>query len=533
MKKQIALILSAATAASLLTGCGGGKSGSGNSSADIDAASVSFPLEETVTLTALTHQPSFAPQELNDRLIVQRMEEATNIHIDWTVFVDDQFGEKKQLALSKKDLPDMVYDAQLSQYDILRYSRDGTIIAVDDLIDQYMPNFQKVLEEAPEYRSLITAPDGHIYSFPWIEELGKDKEAIQAIGGIPYINKKWLDELGLAIPTTPDELTEVLRAFKQAHPNDIPFSFVMNGGNEDVGVLLSAFGYGDNADHYIVTNEKKVIFALADEGIIPGLEWLHTLYSEGLIDPEVFTHDYNTYVSKAASDRYGLFVAWDNTSAGTPSDYVALPPLKNADGVANITRQNAMGFELGRCVITSTNANPALTAKWIDQMYAPIQSIQNNWGTYGDTEQDNVFEMLDDGTLKHLAIPEGIVPYELRMKTNLGGPLAVLNSYYGVYSTRPDDAAVRLDVMKELYAPAMQCDYNYPQVFFDIDTTNRITQIETDLKPYAQSQKASWVMNGNVAAEWDDYIAHLKALNLDELLELKQAGLDSFFANMQ
>ena len=61
---------------------------------------------------------------------------------------------------------------------------------------------------------------------------------------------------------------------------------------------------------------------------------------------------------------------------------------------------------------------------------------------------------------------------------------------------------------------------------------NRITQIETDLKPYAEAQKASWIMNGNVEAEWDAYIEHLNQLNLQELLDLKQAGLDTYFANM-
>jgi len=39
-------------------------------------------------------------------------------------------------------------------------------------------------------------------------------------------------------------------------------------------------------------------------------------------------------------------------------------------------------------------------------------------------------------------------------------------------------------------------------------------------------------MNGNVEAEWDAYIEHLNQLNLQELLELKQAGLDTYFANM-
>ena len=153
------------------------------------ADGIVFPLAEPVTLTAITHAPSFAPQDYSQRLIYKRLLEKTNVTIEWTCYVDDQFNETKNLILSRKELPDIVFDAQMGQYDVLRYADDGTIIAVDELIENYMPNLKKVLDEHPQYRSLITAPDGHIYSFPWIEELGSGKEAIQAIGGIPFINK--------------------------------------------------------------------------------------------------------------------------------------------------------------------------------------------------------------------------------------------------------------------------------------------------------------------------------------------------------
>lgn len=69
-----------------------------------------------------------------------------------------------------------------------------------------MPNFKKVLEEAPEYKSMITAPDGKIYAFPWIEELGNGKERIQAVDSMPWINVEWLKKLGLDMPTTTEEL---------------------------------------------------------------------------------------------------------------------------------------------------------------------------------------------------------------------------------------------------------------------------------------------------------------------------------------
>ena len=102
---------------------------------------------------------------------------------------------------------------------------------------------------------MITAPDGHIYSFPWIEELGSGKRSIQAVDDIPLDKYEWLDELGLEIPTTTEELKEVLIAFKTQDPNgngeadEIPMSFIINDGDEDPALLFGAFGLGDNWDH--------------------------------------------------------------------------------------------------------------------------------------------------------------------------------------------------------------------------------------------------------------------------------------------
>ena len=67
----------------------------------------------------------------------------------------------------------------------MKLAKDGAIIPLNDLVEQHMPNFKRVLEEAPAYKSMITAPDGNIYAFPWIEELGNGKERIQAVDSMP------------------------------------------------------------------------------------------------------------------------------------------------------------------------------------------------------------------------------------------------------------------------------------------------------------------------------------------------------------
>lgn len=52
-----------------------------------------------------------------------------------------------------------------------------------------------------------------------------------------------------------------------------------------------------------------------------------------------------------------------------------------------------------------------------------------------------------------------------KTKTEAGGPLAVLDSYYGTVTTMPDDAKWRLDLMHDTYLPYITEDNIYPRVF--------------------------------------------------------------------
>ena len=87
-----------------------------------------------------------------------------------------------------KTLPDFVFNAGFSDTDLLKYAKQGVIIPVEDYIDKYMPNLQKVFEQAPEYRTMCTDADGHIWALPWIEQLGYEKTAIQTVGDMSFIN---------------------------------------------------------------------------------------------------------------------------------------------------------------------------------------------------------------------------------------------------------------------------------------------------------------------------------------------------------
>nr|WP_208604254.1 ABC transporter substrate-binding protein [Streptococcus cuniculi] len=537
MKKWMSLSATLlATSALVLTACGSKNTAS---SPDYKLENVSFPLKDKVTLKFITGSSPLAPKDPNDKLIYQRLEEETGVHIDWTNYSSD-FAEKRNLDISSGDLPDAIHNDGASDVELVKWAKQGVIIPVEDLIDQYMPNLKKILDENPEYRALMTAPDGHIYSFPWIEELGEGKESIHSVNDMAWINTDWLKKLNLEMPTTTDELVKVLEAFKTQDPNgngkadEIPMSFINAGGNEDFKLLFGAFGIGDNDDHLVVGNDGVVDFTADNPEYKEGVKFIRQLQEKGLLDPEAFEQDWNTYIAKGGEHQYGVYFTWDKANiSGFNDSYDVLPVLAGPSGKKHVARTNGMGFSRDRMVITSANKNLELTAKWIDAQYAPLQSVQNNWGTYGDDSQQNIFEFdKASNSLKHLPL-EGTAPGELRQKTEVGGPLAILDSYYGKVTTMPDDAAWRLDILKKTYVPYMNNDAIYPRVFMEEEDLDKLAQIEADMNDYIYRKRAEWIVNGNIDKEWDDYLKELEKYGLSDWLAIKQKYYDKYLENQK
>ncbi|MBQ1438717.1 MAG: extracellular solute-binding protein [Solobacterium sp.] len=559
IKKGAVYALALTMSASVLAGCGskGGATGAGASAGlEVDPATLAFPLAETATISGLTNFPAGSESEPNNRTIFKRLEEKTNVHVEWKAIQSDQWGDKIQLEMSNiKTLPEFIFNAQFGDTDLLKYAKQGVIINVEDYIDKYMPNLQKVFEQAPEYRAMCTDADGHIWALPWIEQLGYEKTAIQSIGNMPFINKQWLDFLGLEVPTTVDDFEKTLIAFRDnaaelkkefnIDGDIIPMSCIINDGDQDPAVLINGFGEGvgdmDKWRHIAVTDDKKVICSATQEGFKKGLEWLHKLNEEGLIDPEAFTQEWSTYVAKGKSGRYGVCFSWDvaNIAQVSMDDLIAgegwvpLPAL-TAD-TRNITPQNGSftsGFDRGRCVVTANAKNPALICAWLDQMYDPFQSPQNNWGTYGEDDDFDIFVLGKNANgedmLQHAPLGDAS-PVEVREAECVGGPLAILDSYYGVYVTCPDDAQYRLNWIKDIYTPDMHTKYVFPNVFMTTEDTKEISNLQADISKCIAAAKSDWIMNGFTDADWDQLQKDLEAYGLEKYLSIFQKYVDEYY----
>ena len=548
IKRVIAAALSACMVASF-AGCGNKVEINDGTVRPVDASELEFPLKETTTLTGMISYPANTESDPNKRTIFKRLQEKTNVEIKWTAIQGDQWADKITLNMSDPNkLTDFVFTAGFSDSNLLKYADYGAIIPLEEYIDAYMPNLKSVFDKYPEYRTMCTDVNGHIWSLPWIEQLGSEKTAIQTVGNMSFINKKWLDFLNLEIPETVDEFEQVLIAFRD-HASElqeefgidgsiIPMSCIVNNGDQDPAILINGFGEGygdaDKDRHIAVTDDKKVICSATQEGYKKGIQWLHKLYEQKLIDPEAFTQEWSTYVSKGKSGRYGVCFSWDVANIDNLKDWVPLPVL-TAD-TTNLTPQNSSftsGFDRGRCVVTSVAENPALVCAWLDQMYDPLQSPQNNWGTYGEDDEFDIFEMSEneDGEpmLKHAPLGDAS-PVEVREAEAVGGPLAVLDEYYGKYVSCPDDAQYRLDWIKDYFTPDMHTKYVYPNVFMSREDTETLSNLQADIQKTINAKKSDWIMNGFDDADWDKYLKSLDAYGLNEYLELFQKYLDAYNA---
>ena len=170
-------VLAAAGIALSLAACGRSVSSlnTGEKMQVVDLKELQFPLAKKKTLTGMISYPPSTESNPNNRTIFKRLQEATNVEIDWTSIQSDQWNDKIALNMANPNLlTDFVFSGDFSDNDLLRYADYGAIIPLEEYIDTYMPNLKSIFDRYPEYKKMSTDTNGHIWALPWIEQLGSE-----------------------------------------------------------------------------------------------------------------------------------------------------------------------------------------------------------------------------------------------------------------------------------------------------------------------------------------------------------------------
>lgn len=566
--KRAAIMMAVMMVVSILAGCSSTPSPALSATPSVSPSSSADPVSEDGRLlegnlylgkgTPIVKEPvtytmmisyTLGKRDPNDMALYQERAKKTGINIEYEYVLASAVAERKALAFASDTMPDMM-SGILSKDDVSTYGGSGALIALNDYIEKYCPRLQEVFTDLPEIEKAIRTPEGKIYGFPAPNQYSLWPGDGKMIVTSQMINKKWLDELEIPMPTTTDELIDVLKAFRDRDPNkngkkdEIPYSFQYSdtwAGNfgETIFAPFGVIGPGTNK----MIEDGKVVFAFQMDGYKDAIKYARTLHSEGLIDPEAFSQDASRYRAKGSAETavYGLANGYTGdvelgaTRIGLEVDgtveYVPLPPLKGPTGI-QIWNNAIRGINENALVITSSAKNPEVLMRYADEMYEPDNSVQEIYGMF-----NHQTEKLAEGKWRQIAAPEGWNVEEwLRDTTTRKLPSYISSKMApNIYGSRTEtnvEGATKKDNLKyrisSVFAPyAVDISKIYPPVIMSKDEADEIARILPQITNAIKEQEVNWILNnGDIDQQYDAFIKNLEGLQLSRIIELYQTAYE-------
>jgi putative aldouronate transport system substrate-binding protein len=490
----------------------------------------------SMTFTSLAEHPFF-----------QWLEEKTGVSV---TFVHPTWEQLEQ------QMTQMITTGEY--YDILVYPTypGGPQQAVNDgvyrdlmlYLDDYMPHFKQA----------VSCSDGSFGDWEWSEaekDLYQPQPQGDFLGGImtvknnmwcvtqvwaneipaecgPIIRQDWLEEEGLEMPETLEELEIVLEAFKQR--GVIPMTIAAEGYETVYGssTLNSAFDLGGYftlmEDGITVDDHMFIKPAFKDY-----LTLLNSWYEKGYIDPDFMNSDYDTDFSKMLDDRLGIWIDYIGDPSWLPDMYEGeedfdiqpMPlPRKDKDQILR-AYQKYLSDPYYEAVISASCEYPEIAAQWLDKLY--IEEVMLR-ATYGVEGQTFVYE---DGVpvyLESIFFDEEI-PFDVLYSTVL-----MPNSFPGYWSMRAHNILHSNNGNNKELSPMMKAgqvwsqnaiaSMRIPFTRFDDDGYGLMADIMVQVDTYAQPMILKFITGAESLEKFDEFVDTCKSLGIEEARDMWQTA---------
>ncbi len=531
-KKVMALAMTAVLTAASLAGCAGNNSSdngtttSKNAGTTPSASSASTytgaaPVTEEAgaKVSMLAMNSWYSTVDLSkDAQILDEIQSRANVTIDWNLIDPTIYADTVSPMLAAgTDLQDIVLLPD--QDPNMSYIKSGMFIALDEYFDS-MPNYKKFLDENPEIKAALTATDGHIYYVPQTVVTRNYQPCMM-------INVRWLEKLNMDEPKTLDEFVTMLRAFRDNDMNgngdssdEIPMSIT----SAYLPYLFGpAFGLDLVSGFYADDNGTVHYAYYESENYKKYLEFVKSLYDEGLLEMEYTSLNRDQITSRCAQDITGVTFdfSWQMSTLYSAqfADYDGTTPIFK--GVAPISGEY-QGSYVGRNPVsgifgvTKNSGNVDLAVKFLDYIMSEECQDLYVWGL-----KDVTYTEAADGSREYLPrCSEDTVWYQ-----QLGINAPCMPSQQSVPATDVLLAKWHVEVDKEIeqYIKAP-----FPNVYATDEEASVLSQYLVDIQTYVEQMNVAFISGVNDMATFDSYLTTLKNMNIEELIQIKQAQYDRY-----
>ena len=490
--------------------------------------------EGTLTFTAWgIMQPSSMYDSLEDCLAFKKLEEISGINLEWECVTEEGHAEKRALRLAQPQLPDLFIRCAMTDDEVASLAAANKLVDLAPLIEEHAPNFKALMDKDPTIRVAITDNDGHIWALPQICTFVETSHMI--------INKKWLDNLGLAVPTTLEEYYNCLVAFKEkdangnGDPNDeIPLSV---RGVKYLNYVMEAFGVYPRNPYgmFVYPGTSEVQNSYISDNMKDALIFCKKLYDEGLLDPESFVQDKPTYAAKGHANRMGCMLvsgAFVEVGNDLHWDYIGLPVFPDANGNAY---SNSRASSDGNTFAITTNCkDPAAALAMIDYLYSEEGTILTWMGVEGETWQ----WINEEKTRWDWILKEGQSVTELRHSDTIQGGQQYPAAHpvwfeSDMWAKQANEIEASLDT--DLFRMPLTncCTMLWPSVTWTVEESEEMAFFLPDCENYYKASVADFVTGvRNIETEWEDYVKTMKSMDIEKGIKMYQEAYDSYMAKM-
>ncbi len=527
-KRLIAGTMSVLLMATCFAGCGDNKEEVTNSDGNSFTYWVEMP---ALSATAMSN--------LSELTMYKEMEKITGMKVEFIHPQTGQASEKFNLMMASKEFPDVIeYNWAKYQGGAQKALKDGVAVKLNDYLEEYAPNFSKILAEHDDVRRDAATMDGDFYGFPRISS-GSNT----VVGGL-FVREDWLNDLGLQPPETIEEWETMLRRFRDEKGATAPLT--LQAGYfitaSECPHFMTAFGMNEG---YYVDDNGKVCFGPAQDEYKDYLALMNRWFEEGLLDKEFATINGNASQARIIEGKSGAGYGFVGSSIGGYLDAwkargetensligVSLPVLNKGD-VPQFGPTSKI-VAAPQAVITTKAKNVEKIVSWLDYFYSQEGNRLMGYGIEGLTYN------IVDGKLQYTDMiinnSENLSTYEAlarHCRPSGGAPTGFFEA-----------EGFRNEIMKQEYPYESQIKsienwsahadiarkHRLPELGYDIEVNDEMASLKLDINSYTEEMIMRFIQGDEPIENFGKFQQTLKEMRLDRYLQLQQEAYDKYLA---
>lgn len=490
--------------------------------------------EEDVTFTYFMRTQPFmmaygGEVDYDSLSFFQEWQTRTGITLDMTVVSFFECAEKFQLMVASGDYANFMECIENFTGGPSAALEQEVIYGLDDLVDEYMPNYAAWLNSDENYRRVCTSVDGQLYLLGYLEY----GSVSMMQGGI--INQDWLDEAGLDVPVTYDDMYEALTAFKaNGHPGALwmtsgvdTISHVYNSGYEVNNHMSNARGSG------FINKDGTIICTYLEDNMRDFLTLMNKWYSEGLIYPDFTSVDPSNDTIDSGlvtSGTVGVYSgAFDTAETLMNDSGITLSPMGNLRQTPDQTIHLCVQSIYQKCGMAfGTSIDKDLlpvAAQAVDYLFSKEGVILSNFGVEGEGLEydENGMPRCSDLILNNPDLAMSAIGIVLYSKFGGAGINFVPREYSGYDDAYWNACRVWADNLDNAY------EVPYEDIF-TVDEGEQYDNIMSDINTYISENTLKFVIGDRPMDEWDSFVSTLKDMGIEDAIEIYQGALDRYLA---